>query len=129
MITLLYGVLSKNVSVLAEQNMAEKLKTGALNTVLGMGTVFIILILIIILLNFFKLIPYLQNKMANKEEDTSHSVDQVLAQIVEQEEEELSDDHELVAVITAAIYAAMGDAVPVDGLVVRSIRKINTRKR
>lgn len=40
----------------------------------------------------------------------------------------LVDDKELVAVITAAIYASMGDSVPAGGLVVRSIHKVNTRR-
>ena len=44
-----------------------------------------------------------------------------------EEEEDLSDDLELVAVVTAAIHAyeeAEGIEVPADGLVIRSIRKV-----
>ena len=47
---------------------------------------------------------------------------------MEVEEEELSDDLELVAVITAAIHSyeeAQGNVVPPNGLMVRSIKKVN----
>jgi sodium pump decarboxylase gamma subunit len=128
--TLQFGIISHNVAVLAEQSMSEKLKTGLLNLVLGMGTVFIILIIIILLLSLFKFIPYLQNKMTgNAKEIKNNNVDQVIAQITQQEEEEIKDDYELIAVITAAVYASLGEAVPADGLIVRSIRKVNSRRR
>ncbi|MFT4144078.1 MAG: OadG family protein [Mobilitalea sp.] len=39
----------------------------------------------------------------------------------------LVDDSELVAVITAAIYASMGDEVPAGGFVVRSIHRTNNK--
>lgn len=38
------------------------------------------------------------------------------------------NDTELVAVITAAIMAAMGDEAPPDGFHVRSIKKVNRRR-
>ncbi len=40
----------------------------------------------------------------------------------------LVGDSELVAVITAAIYASMGDEVPAGGFVVRSIHRTNQKK-
>ena len=46
-------------------------------------------------------------------------------------EENLANDLELVAVITAAIHAyeeAQGNPVPTNGLYVRSIRKVNRSK-
>jgi len=67
--------------------------------------------------------------MSGKEKETSTTVDHIIAQIVEQEEEELNEDFELVAVITAAIYASMGEVVPADGFIVRSIRKVNSKRR
>jgi len=127
--TLQYGIISHYVAILAKESMAEKLKTGVLNMFLGMGTVFLVLTLIILLLSFFKFIPYLQEKMSGKEKETSTTVDHIIAQIVEQEEEELNEDFELVAVITAAIYASMGEVVPADGFIVRSIRKVNSKRR
>ena len=50
-----------------------------------------------------------------------------IAQIVSNEEENVEDDLELVAVITAAIAASEGTSA--DGLVVRSIRKVNNRRK
>lgn len=43
------------------------------------------------------------------------------------DETDYSSDLELVAVITAAIMAYMGEDAPADGLVIRSIRKVNRR--
>ena len=51
--------------------------------------------------------------------NTSAAVDNTIAQIIENEE--LSDDTELVAVIAAAIAAAEGTST--DGFVVRSIKR------
>ena len=39
------------------------------------------------------------------------------------EEEDVTDDTELVAVITAAIMASMGSEAPEDGLVISSIKR------
>lgn len=127
--TLQYGVISQNISFLTEPSMAERLKTGSLNMLLGMGTVFLVLTLIICFISLLKIIPYLQGRKSGKANDTSSTVDHVIAQIALQEEEELNGDCELVAVITAAIYASMGeDYVPADSFVVRSIRRVNSRR-
>lgn len=118
---------------LLAENTIGSLKKGGLNVLVGMLTVFLVLIIIILLLNMFKIFPYLEAKKAVKavksEEVTEAAIDQVISQIDRQEQEELVNDNELAAVITAAIYAAMGDAVPADGLIVRSIRKVNSRRR
>lgn len=105
--------------------MGELMEKAALNTLLGMGTVFAVLILISFIISSFSLIPKLQEKLAkkNKENDTE-SVDKTIAQIVEKEE--LSDDLELVAVIAAAVAAYSGTST--DGFVVRSIKRANKRK-
>lgn len=124
--TVQYGVINQAV-FLTDKSMSEKMSTASLNTLLGLGIVFAVLILISLLIYMFKIIPYLQQKMADKSTYTNSSVDNVIAQIVEHEEEELIDDYELVAVITAALYASMGTAVPVDGLIVRSIRKTSKK--
>ena len=47
--------------------------------------------------------------------------------LVSNEEENVEDDLELIAVITAAIAASEGTST--DGLVVRSIRKVNNRRK
>jgi sodium pump decarboxylase gamma subunit len=102
---------------------------AGLNTLLGMGTVFIVLILIMAIIYAFGLIPNIEkalaDKKAKKQSKTEDAVDNTIAQIIEKEE--LSDDTELVAVIAAAIAAYEG-AASTDGFVVRSIKRANTNK-
>lgn len=104
----------------------EKMTKAALNTLLGMGTVFIVLIFISLVISAFGVIPKLQESMKKKKagatEVKNDAVDNAVAQIAEREEEELSDDLELVAVIAAAIAASEG-AASTDGFVVRSIKR------
>ena len=101
--------------------LGEKMEKAALNTLMGMGTVFVVLILISLIISCFKVIPYLQNKKANAgaKKDVA---DPVVEQIEQREEtSQLTDDLELVAVISAAIAAAEGTSA--DGFVVRSIHR------
>lgn len=101
----------------------ENMTKAVLNTAMGMGTVFAVLILIMFIISGFKIIYNIQNAGAKKKtskEIKEEAVDQTIAQIIEKEE--LSDDLELVAVISAAIAAYEGSA-STEGFVVRSIRK------
>ncbi|MBQ8596894.1 MAG: OadG family protein [Lachnospiraceae bacterium] len=105
----------------------ESMEKAALNTLLGMGTVFVVLILISAIISCFNFIPKIQAMFAKKpakEEERAAAVDNTIAQIIEKEE--LSDDLELVAVIAAAIAASEG-AASTDGFVVRSIRRAGNR--
>jgi Na+-transporting methylmalonyl-CoA/oxaloacetate decarboxylase gamma subunit len=124
--TLLYKAVSQAVvltSSAGTKSLSEEIKYATLNTLVGLTVVFAILTIIIFIISLFKIIPYLQNKYSVNNSN-SEAVDNAVAQITEQEEaEELINDCELVAVITAAIYASMGSEVPADGLVVRSIRR------
>lgn len=111
---------------------ASLMKTAGLNTLLGMGMVFIVLVLIIFIISLFQYIPKIQKNMADKKaakaaakEETNQSMDHTIAQIIEKEENELCDDLELVAVISAAIAAYEGTSS--DGFVVRSIKKKSTK--
>lgn len=111
-----------------EKSFGEKMANAALNTIIGLATVFIVLILISYIISLFKYIPVLQEKFTKKNEIAEpefNAVENVTAQIVAKEAEELVDDTELVAVITAAICAATGTSA--DGFVVRSIRKSKRR--
>lgn len=97
-----------------------------LNTVMGMGTVFIVLIFIAFIISLFKYINRPAKKTETKE--TAAPVNNVVTQI--EEAEELSDDSELVAVITAAIAAYEGaSGVSNSGFRVRSIKRANGRSR
>ncbi len=100
----------------------EKMEKAGLNTLLGMGTVFVILILISLIISLFNLIPKIQSGFGkNKDEVKAAAVDNTIAQIVEKEES--ADDNELIAVITAAIAAASAGSAggSSDDFVVRSI--------
>lgn len=98
----------------------EKMEKAMLNTLIGMGVVFVVLIFISYIISLFKYINIFTDRKNKKQEDNSSGVDNAIAQIVTSEENE-ADDLELVAVITAAIAAAEGSSS--DGLVVRSIRR------
>ena len=106
-------------------SMGELMAKAGLNTLIGMGTVFAVLILISFIISGFKIIPKLQERASrkNKPQDNETGVDNAVAQIVEQETvSDETDDLELVAVIAAAIAASEG-AASADGFVVRSIRR------
>ena len=112
-----------------ESTMGDAMVKAALNTIIGMGTVFIVLILISFIIALFGYIPKIQAKMAdrkNNKELKGDSVDNTIAQIAEKEAVDVTDDYELVAVIAAAIAASEG-AASTDGFVVRSIRRANRR--
>ncbi len=112
-----YASFTTNV----DYTFGEKMERAGLNTLLGMGTVFVILILISLIISAFNLIPKISALFAKDKDTTANekAVDSAIAQIVEKEE--LSDDLELVAVISAAI--AQYEGTSSDGFVVRSIRR------
>lgn len=110
-----------------ERTFGELMTNAALNTLLGMGTVFAVLILICFIISAFSLISKVESALKNKaskKEIKEEAVNNTIAQI--EEREELSDDLELVAVIAAAIASYEGTST--DGFVVRSIRKANRNK-
>ena len=94
------------------------MEKAVLNTVLGMGTVFIVLIFISYIISLLQHV----NKIGAKKQAAEEPQQTAPAPVVEEPEDEEEDDCELVAVITAAIAASEGTAA--DGLVVRSIRKV-----
>lgn len=111
----------------------ESMEKAALNTLLGMGTVFVVLILICFIISAFRLINVLENRKKNTEkkaEEVKPEAPQAVpaaAAVQAEETADLTDDYELVAVIAAAIAASEG-AAGTDGFVVRSIRKANKNK-
>ena len=110
-----------SVTTTVIKTFGEMMINAALNTLIGMGTVFVVLILISLLISLFGIIPKIQASMSKKKENVQEkAVDNAVAQIIENEEQ--SDNLELVAVIAAAIAASEG-AASTDGYVVRSIRR------
>ena len=107
--------------------LAEDITYGeaGLNTAMGLGIVFCALA-------FISLIISLEGKIfgafgKKKAAPKTPEVPAAPAPAVAPEVEEDTNDTELVAVITAAIYAyeaENGGEVPADGLVVRSIRRL-----
>jgi sodium pump decarboxylase gamma subunit len=114
-----------------DQTLGQLMGKAALNTLIGMGTVFVVLILISLIISLFGYIPKLQAMFAKKDETpVASKPSPVVAACAVEEEEELSDDEELVAVISAAIAAyeeSIGTS-SVEGFQVRSIKRANTNK-
>lgn len=112
------------VAFVPEYNIAEKMEKAGFNTLMGMGTVFVVLIFISMLIGGFRYISIFEEKLLNKknaaEIKAAVEAEPVFTQPLA-EEEELKDDLELAAVITAAIAASEG--VSPSGLVVRSIKR------
>lgn len=115
-----------------ERSLGETMQYALLNTVMGIVIVFLVLVLIAWIISLFKYINKFEKSLAaRKAAKQAPAAEPVPAAPEEPAGEELSDDLELVAVITAAVYAyeeAQGGGVPADGLVVRSIRKVNKAK-
>lgn len=103
----------------------EIMAKAGMNTLIGMGTVFVVLILISLIISCFSLVSKFEAKQKKEEPVAAAASAPVVEQITAKEE--LSDDTELVAVIAAAIAAYEG-AANTDGFVVRSIRKSNKSK-
>ncbi len=109
----------------ATEGVVTTMPEALINTGLGMGTVFIVLILISFIIYLLGFVPVLLERKSKEEEaapvaaPTSTPVEAPVAT-------QTTDDTQLVAVIMAAIEASMeaeGTPVPTGGLVIRSIKK------
>lgn len=110
----------ESMDVSAKFSMGEILTKAGLNTLLGMGTVFIVLIFLAFLISLMKYIPVLMDLFTKKDKKTAEVTVPVTTETVVESAEEV-DDLELIAVITAAIAAQEG--TDGSGFVVRSIRR------
>ena len=109
-----------------ESTTAELVKKAGLNTLLGMGTVFVVLIFISFVISLFKFLSIGKKKeksvVSSIPVEENAPVQAVTANVS-------NSDDEIAAVISAAIAAyeaemeGTGMEVPADGLFVRSIRK------
>lgn len=110
-------------------SLGEIMMKALMNTVIGMGTVFVVLILISLIISCFTLISKIEDRKKKAVESAAGSnvAQPAPAAAAPAAQEELSDDTELVAVIAAAIAAYEGSG-STDGFVVRSIRKSNKSK-
>ena len=96
----------------------DKMVRAGMNTLMGMGTVFVVLIFIAFLISRFKYISQLENWFRNRKTKNEPAADE--------EEIDETDDLALVAVITAALAASL-ETSP-DKLIVRSIRRKSTNR-
>lgn len=107
-----------------EYSFNEIITKAILNTILGMGTVFAVLIFIAFVISLFKYIPILEEKFSKKSAKAPVAVKETVPVVTE--EVNTNADFDLVAVITAAIAASEGTTT--DGFVVRSIRRKKSNK-
>lgn len=117
------------MGLLAATTTSDKVITtmpeALINTGLGMGTVFIVLILISFIIYLLKFVPMLLNRSSKPEEAVPAQAVQATP-VASAPVAVPADDTQLVAVIAAAIEASMeaeGTPVPAGGLVIRSIKK------
>ena len=101
-------------------SLGETMQKAGLNTIMGILTVFVILVLISLLISCFKVIPMIEAKLSAGQEQPVEASPETLEEVRAQEAE--ADDRELIAVIAAAIAASTGTST--DSFVVRSIRRI-----
>ena len=124
----IYPFVPEEMVVSAVYSKAELMKQAGMNTLIGMGTVFIVLIFISFIISLFKYLPALFAKKPEVKVEAKKVEPAKAAPVAVAKEENLVNDAELVAVITAAIYAATGQAgsgaVSKDKLVVRSIKRV-----
>lgn len=131
-LTCVYNYLNMQISdITLDENysLGEKMQKAAMNTLMGLGTVFVILVLISLIIKCFEIIPRLQKQAEEKKAAAAGTV-QAEAPAAPQPEPVVEaapaeDDTELIAVIAAAVAAASGTAP--DGFEVRSI--IRRRKK
>lgn len=103
-------------------SLASKMGKAALNTLMGMGTVIIVLAFLAAVISLFGVV----NNIQNKKKKSTPAVVNNDAEPESSDDEVYEDDDELVAVIAAAIAASQGTTT--DGFVVRSIKRSKNNK-
>lgn len=109
-----------------QYSLAANMQRAGMNTLMGIGIVFLMLVFLSFVIGLFKYIEKFQNVGKKKAAEEAPKAEEAPAPAIAQSEaadEDFADDLELVAVISAAIAAyenASGDS-----FVVRSIKKSN----
>ena len=105
-----------------KETIGRSVRKAALNTLIGLGIVFVVLMFLTFLISQIHWIPDILNGRKKKEEAAAPAAPTPApAPAAVEEAVDETDDLELVAVISAAIAAS--EDVPADGFVVRSIRR------
>ena len=107
----------------AQYSMGETLQRAGLNTLMGVGIVFCVLLFLCFLISLFKYVSKLSGEDKKEQKKAPAPAAPVVTAAAPAEE---TDDLELVAVIAAAIAAA--ENTYTDSFVVRSIKKVNKSK-
>ncbi len=117
----------ESLTISADYTIGEILQKAGLNTVLGMGTTFVVLIFLSFIIWLLKFIPVLEKKF-RKSPEPSAEVQKTAsaAESAPVAEEDVTNDTELAAVIAAAVAASEGTSP--DGFVVRSIKRRKSNK-
>lgn len=113
-----YNMKISSVNIEPVYTMGETLQKAGMNVVIGLCTVFAMLVLISLLISCFKVIPYIQGKLAKKSAAPETAAEAPVSAAPAAADE---NNEELVAVIAAAIAASTGEST--DSFVVRSIRR------
>lgn len=103
------------------ETIGEKMSSAAINTLVGMGVVFAVLIFISLLISCFAFIPRITNAIQNRNNKKQDIQVQDALDATENIVENVEDNTELIAVIAAAIAAS--EQTSTDSFVVRSIRR------
>lgn len=109
------------MTVEVQYTLAEEMGQAGMNTIMGIGIVFLVLLFLSFLISLFKYIGVVVEKMNKKPAAPAAAPAPKAAAPVAAASEELVDDKELVAVIAAAIAAYENTST--DSFVVRSIRR------
>lgn len=107
-------------------SLGERMANAAFNTLIGIVSVFLVLLLISFIISLFKYIPRIQEAVSRRKSGSAEAAfENAIAQI--EEKQERGEDTELIAVITAAICASTGASS--DSFVVRSIKRVDSRRK
>ena len=109
--------------IYSKGEIAEK---AALNTLIGMGSVFAVLILLAFIISLFRYVSVFENRGKAKKAEAEKAAAPAPAPAAPAAVGDRADDLQLIAVITAAIAAAEGTST--DGFVVRSIKRRSNNK-
>ena len=109
-----------------QYSLAANMQRAGMNTLMGIGIVFLMLLFLSFVIGLFKYIEKFQNVGKKKAAEEAQKAEDAPAPAIAQSEaadEDFADDLELVAVISAAIAAYENTSG--DSFVVRSIKKSN----
>lgn len=124
-------MLSKytNIQINVDYSLGETMTSALLNTVMGMGIVFVVLIFMAFIISRFKYISKFEQYLSSRKDKKKAAKEQGFVPVssdnapvvLSDSQPVATDDLELVAVITAALAASLNTSE--DNLVVRSIKK------